>query len=163
VTAYEQYAIKAIKNGAFDYLLKPVNRKELNHCILRYSERMNGSQNFNYHEKPVDLQDKIPRIKVTSRGGTLFINPASILYCKADGNYTTICTGEKKHLCSMNIGKVEKLLSRTRFIRLGRSLIINSESIVFLDKKESTITLVRDKESVQVKIPKQHLKDLHLV
>ena len=39
VTAYEQYAIKAIKNRAFDYLLKPVNRKELKECVLNYIDK----------------------------------------------------------------------------------------------------------------------------
>ena len=38
VTAYDQYAIRAIKNQAFDYLLKPVNRKELKQCVLRFIE-----------------------------------------------------------------------------------------------------------------------------
>ena len=41
VTAYDQFAIKAIKNQAFDYLLKPVNRKELKQCVLRFIERRN--------------------------------------------------------------------------------------------------------------------------
>jgi two-component system LytT family response regulator len=163
VTAYDQYAIKAIKNGAFDYLLKPVNREELRQCIVKYSERLKENQNVFRHEKPADLQEKIPRITVTSRNGTLFINPSSILYCKAEGNYTSICTGEKKHLCSMNLGKVKELLPGKGFIRIGRSLIINFEYITLLDRKASTLILVRDNESVSVKVPKHYLKVIDMV
>ncbi|MEI6048396.1 MAG: LytTR family DNA-binding domain-containing protein [Bacteroidota bacterium] len=159
VTGYDQYAIKAIKNKAFDYLLKPVNRKELKQCIVKYAERMKEGMNNGTQEKPVAHNEKIPRIRVNTRTGTLFINPTSILFCKAEGNYTSICTGEKKHLCSMNLGRVAELLPGIGFIRLGRSYILNIEYITLLDRKEKIVTLVRDKETVEVKIPKHHLKD----
>ncbi len=162
VTAYEQYAIKAIKNQAFDYLLKPVNRKELKQCIGRYIERMKDSDISDKQEKSTEPSERFTRIHVNTRSGTVFINPASILFCKADGNYTTICTGEKQHLCSLNLGKVKELLPGNEFIRIGRSYIINYEYITMLDRKENSITLVRDGASVTVKIPRQHLKDLDI-
>jgi two-component system LytT family response regulator len=161
VTAYDQFAIKAIKSEAFDYLLKPVNRKELRQCIIKYSERNKESQTVTRVVKSADHQEKISRIKVNTRNGTLFINPATIMYCKAEGNYTIICTGERKQLCSMNIGKVKELLPGSGFIRLGRSYIINFEYITLIERKESIVTLVRDNESVKIKIPKQYLKHLN--
>jgi two-component system LytT family response regulator len=158
VTAYDQYAIQAIKIQAFDYLLKPVNRKELKECIEKYIGKHDeaSSQSLQKSEPP----KKISRIKVNTRTGTVFINPSTILYCKAEGNYTTICTGEKEYLCSLNLGKLQEQLSSGEFIRIGRSLIINFEYITLLDRKKSAITLVRDNESVVVKVPHQHLKDL---
>ena len=160
VTAYEQYAIQAIKNHAFDYLLKPVNRKELKQCVLKFIESRKDDQMPERKENSLNPLEKITRIRVNTRNGTVFINPATILFCKADGNYTTISTGEKQHLCSMNLGKVEGLLPRKGFMRLGRSYIINFEYITMLDRKESKITLTRDDESVTIKISRQHLKDL---
>jgi two-component system LytT family response regulator len=160
VTAYDQFAIKAIKNQAFDYLLKPVNRKELNQCLLRFLEDQKEDKTPVNSVKIVESQDRIPRIRVNTRTGTLFINPSDILYCKAEGNYTTVCTGKKQHLCSMNLGKVADLLPNKGFIRVGRSYIVNYEYITMLDRKECTILLVRDGESVTVKIPRHHLKDL---
>lgn len=160
VTAYDQYAIQAIKIQAFDYLLKPVNRKELKECVEKY---------IGIHElSPISVQKtepaiKISRIKVNTRTGTVFINPATILFCRAEGNYTTICTGEKEYLCSLNLGKLQEQLSSRAFIRIGRSLIINFEYITLLDRKKSAITLVRDNESVIVKVPHQHLKDLDIM
>lgn len=160
VTAYDQYAIQAIRLQAFDYLLKPVNRKELKECIEKYIEKREEllSQPGLKSEPP----KKISRIRVNTRTGTVFINPASILFCKAEGNYTTICTGEKEYLCSLNLGKLQDQLSSGAFIRIGRSLIINFEHIILLDRKKSAITLERDGESVTLKIPHQHLKDLDI-
>jgi len=163
VTAFDQFAIKAIKNQAFDYLLKPVNRKELNQCLARYiSDKETGGRNDN-PGKITDAREKITRIRVNTRTGTLFINPSDVLYCKAEGNYTTVCTGKKQYLCSMNLGKVVDLLPGNGFIRIGRSYIINYEHITMLDRKECTVLLVRDGESVTVKIPRQHLKDLDII
>lgn len=160
VTAYERFAIKAIRNQAFDYLLKPVNRKELKQCIIRYIEEKRAEMDAVSVEKHAVIAEKLTRIRVNTRTGTVFINPSSILYCKADGNYTTICTGEKQFLCSMNLGKVGEMLPRNSFLRVGRSHIINFEFITMLDRKESTVTLVGNGETVTIKIPRQHLKDL---
>ncbi len=163
VTAYEQYALKAIKNQAFDYLLKPVNRKELKQCVQKYiSGRSENVLVVPQHVNQV-LADKIKRVKVNTRTGTIFVNPANILYCKADGNYTYIYTAGKELLCSMNIGKLCEMLPEKSFIRLGRSLIINLEHITMLDRRQSTVTLVNQGESVSVKIPKLHLKDLEMI
>jgi two-component system, LytTR family, response regulator len=163
VTAYDQYAIKAIKNQAFDYLLKPVNRKELNLCLSRFIEKKEEGTDIKKPLKVIENHDRVARIRVSTRTGTLFINPADILYCKAEGNYTSVCTGKKHHLCSLNLGKVEELLPKNGFIRVGRSYIINYEYITMLDRKESTLLIVKDSESVTVKIPRQHLKDLDIM
>lgn len=163
VTAFDQYAIKAIKNQAFDYLLKPVNRKELKQCLQRFIEEQEADKVSENTIKIVESHERIPRIRVNTRTGTLFINPADILYCKAEGNYTTVCTGKKQHLCSMNLGKVAELLPNNGFIRVGRSYIVNYEYITMLDRKECTILLVREGESVTVKIPRHHLKDLDII
>jgi two-component system LytT family response regulator len=162
VTAYENHAIKAIKNQAFDYLLKPVNRKDLKQCISRFIDLKVASVQKEKQIIPPTQREAISRIRVSTRTGTLFINPASILYCKADGNYTSICTGNKQHLCSLNIGKVKEMLPDNGFIRVGRSHIINFEFITLLDRKDSSVTLVRDGESVTVKLPKHHLRDLEM-
>jgi len=161
VTAYDQFAIQAIKIQAFDYLLKPVNRKELKECVEKYiacREEMLAQQ-----IQKSEPQKKIARIKVNTRTGTVFINPATILFCRAEGNYTSICTGDKEYLCSLNLGRLQDQLPASGFIRIGRSLIINFEFITLLDRKKSAVTLVRDNESVTLKIPHQHLKDLDII
>ncbi|MBI5009991.1 MAG: LytTR family transcriptional regulator, partial [Bacteroidia bacterium] len=88
---------------------------------------------------------------------------ANILYCKADGNYTIIHSGGKELLCSMNIGRLREMLPETAFIRIGRSLILNIEHITHLDRRQSVVTLVNQGESVSVKIPRNHLKELEMI
>lgn len=149
VTAYDQFALKAIKNNAFDYLLKPVDKRELKACVEKFLER-----------RKKESDDKFPRIRINTRTGVFFVNPETILYCKADGNYSVICTGEKQHLCSINLGKLEELLPESHFLRVGRSYVINREYISMLDRKESAIILSRGDESVKVQIPRHHLKEL---
>jgi two-component system LytT family response regulator len=163
VTAFDQFAIKAIKNQAFDYLLKPVNRKELKQCITRFIEHNTSDNGVAATAKSVEAHERITRIKVNTRNGTLFINPDDILFCKAEGNYTTVCTGKKQHLCSMNLGKVVELLPKNGFVRVGRSYIVNYAYITMLDRKECTILLIRNGESATVKIPRQHLRDLDII
>jgi DNA-binding LytR/AlgR family response regulator len=63
----------------------------------------------------------------------------------------------------MNLGKVEEMLPKNGFIRVGRSYIVNFEHITMLDRKECTIVLVREGESATIKIPRQHLKDLDII
>jgi two-component system, LytTR family, response regulator len=163
VTAFNQYAIQAIKNEAFDYLLKPVNRKELTRCIEKYYEKKRDMQTNLKQTEVLDHIGQFPRIRVHTRTGTLFINPATILYCKADGNYTTICSGGKQLLCSMNLGKIEELLPKVGFVRLGRSHIINFEYVTMIDRKECQVTLVRESETAILKLPKHLLKDLEIL
>jgi two-component system, LytTR family, response regulator len=163
VTAYDQYAIQAIKNQAFDYLLKPVNRNELKVCLSRYVEKKAELLVAEMSAITSEKKERLTRIRVNTRTGTLFINPAEILFCKAEGNYTNVCTGKKQYLCSMNLGKIAEFLPKNGFIRVGRSYIVNYEHITMLDRKESAILLSRDGESVSVKIPRQHLKDLDVI
>jgi two-component system, LytTR family, response regulator len=163
VTAYDQYAIEAIKNQAFDYLLKPVNRKQLNQCLTRFIENKKVREESDPAVLVPEKIDRLTRIRVNTRTGTLFINPADILYCKAEGNYTSICTGKKHHLCSMNLGKVAELLPQKVFIRIGRSYVVNYEYITMLDRKDCSVLLIHDNESAKVKIPRPHLKDLDII
>jgi len=163
VTAYEQFALKAIKNQAFDYLLKPVNRKDLKQCVQKYISTRKDSVTISPQIGSQFNPDKIKRVKVSTRTGTIFINPVNILYCKADGNYTILCTSEKQLLCSMNIGKLREMLHESSFIRIGRSLILNMEHITLLDRRQSTVTLTHQGESVTIKIPRNHLKELEMI
>jgi two-component system, LytTR family, response regulator len=159
-TAYDQYGIKAIKNNAFDYLLKPVDRKELRDCIIKYIDKHANKSEPELLANHNKVPKKTSRLKINTRRGTDFINPESILYIKAEGNYTDIFTCERQYTCSLNLGKVEEMLPIKGFIRVGRSHIFNCEHIRMLDRKKCEISLVCKGESLVVKIPRMHLKDL---
>lgn len=161
VTAYEKFAIKAIKNNVFDYLLKPVSRAELNQCIHKFVDKRKTTLD-EYPSESKIAERKPEKIKLTTRNGILFINSEDILYCKAEGNYTSICTGDKEHLCSVNLGKVEEMLPGNGFIRIGRSLVINSKHIAAIDRKKCEVCLCRESETISLKVPRQHLNELDI-
>src|SRR5258708_4988897 len=91
-TAYDQYAIKAIKYAAFDYLLKPVDIEELITAVLKIS-----SQRPVYTEKKLEVLEQnmsskhaFNKIAVSTLDGLLFFNVADIVHLEASSNYTTI-------------------------------------------------------------------------
>jgi two-component system, LytTR family, response regulator len=162
VTAYDQFALKALKNHAFDYLLKPVDRKELLDCIMQFKDRKQEPNLLDRLEKLMHEQkdNNSNKLHISTRTGYLFIDPASILYCQADGNYTLIDMGERQHLCSMQLGVVENLLPKNAFVRLGRSLIINFNFVSSIDRKNHKITFEKEGKPYAITISKAQLKEL---
>ncbi len=159
VTAFDQYAIKAIKKKASDYLLKPVDRKELRECILKL---LDIKEKNIHHQKSIKVLNNINKtfkIKINTRSGILFLNPSSVLYIKAEGNYSDIYTVEKIISCSLTLKKVEELLPPGGFLRVGRSFVFNCEYLDKFDQKRGEVLLVKDNQSFYVKVTGYHLKD----
>ena len=160
VTAYDQFALKAIKKHAFDYLLKPVDRKDLLDCIMQFKDRKQESNLLDRLEKLVSEPKENQKLHIHTRTGYLFIDHAAILYCQADGNYTLIDLGERQHLCSMQLGVVENLIPKSVFVRLGRSLIINFNFVSSIDRKNNKITFEKEGKPYLITISKAQLKEL---
>jgi two-component system LytT family response regulator len=159
VTAYEQYTLKALKHHAFDYLLKPVDRKELMDCIDAYQERRRHPDVVDRLEQLLQDNER-PKLRISTRSGHLFIDQRNILYCKADGNYTLIDLGDKQHLCSLQLGAIEdQLAKRNGFHRLGRSLIIHLSLISGVDRKAGTVTFQRGSDTFSLTLTKAQLKE----
>lgn len=126
-TAYDQYAIKAIKYAAFDYLLKPVDIEELQTAIAK----MNGPAAPNTQKLDVlegHLQGKHPlnKIAIPTTEGLLFFNLAGIVHLEAQSNYTAIhFTDRPKLIASKTLKEFEDLLPVDTFFRTHHSHIIN--------------------------------------
>ena len=160
VTAYDQYALKAIHSHAFDYLLKPVNREELKECIAQFKNRHQEQPLADRLEKFLEVWEENRKIRFSTRIGFVFIDPSQILYCEAEGNYTVIHMGSKHHMCSVQLGKIAGMLPANGFIRLGRSLIVNFDYITQVDRKTRQVTFEKDGETFNIKVPRLHLKEL---
>ena len=129
ITAYDQYAIKAFRANAVDYLLKPIDQDELIEAVTIAEDlikkdklRINLQSLLNTAFTPT----KKNRIKLSTAEGIHLIDPAEIIRCKAEGNYTTfhLDSGEKL-LISKTLKEVEKLLEGFHFERIHQSHIIN--------------------------------------
>ena len=138
ITAYEEYALKAIKASAIDYLLKPVNANELKEAVskaIKYFELRRDKSEIHdvYQESLNNLQDQItskdnPIIKITiaEQYGFRIINVSDLMYLQADASYTILhISGLDKIVATRSLGEFEKLLDNPMFFRIHKSAIIN--------------------------------------
>lgn len=160
-TAFDKYAIQAIKNSAFDYLLKPIDRAELLEALKKFR---NIRHHNNLEEQVEHLINKIKpieKIRFNNRTGFIMIDPSEIIYCQADWNYTEIWfSKEKKELVTMNIGKVENLLPENMFVKINRSVIINQHFIQELNRKNRILTLRKEDFTFNFKVANSQIKVL---
>ncbi len=160
-TAYDHYAIKAIKNAAFDYLLKPVDKDELNTTLTRFRAK---SRENNFRDK-IDLLinriNPVGKIRFNSRNGFVMIDPSDIIWCEADWNYTNIHYGvDEKETVTMVLARVEELLSSGSFFRINRSILINLNWLIRVSRKHHTCTLKAGTLELDFHIPSRHIREL---
>ena len=127
ITAFDQYAIQAIKMSAFDYLMKPVERDELKNTIKKLNSDLERN-NLNTKLDKLLLNFNKRRLRLNTLNGFVLVNPENIMYCEAEVNYTHIYYLNGNHdTVTLNIGKIEKMLSPDTFMRISRSNIINMD------------------------------------
>lgn len=140
-TAHEKYALPAIKNNCYDFLLKPIDIKELVSCISKIEQGVTTINDANDVTINNSLVKKIAFITAT---GLSFINEEDIVCFKADGKYTQITTNQKQtYTSSKSLGEIESTLSSC-FFRSHKSSIINLNYVTAFDKIESVATLIND-------------------
>jgi len=128
-TAYDQYAIKAIKFAAFDYLLKPVDIEELQTAV-RNAEAQSTIQNTGERLETLmqnlSTKHQLQKIAVPTMEGLLFFNLSEIIYLQAESNYTNIYFKDHpKLIASRTLGDFEELLPTDIFYRPHNSYLIN--------------------------------------
>ena len=149
VTAYDTFAIEAIRLGAFDYIVKPIDRELFNSVLDRY---------FKEREETT-IED---RLSVVTHKGTSLIKYENILFLSASGSYTEIVTSEKKILASKPIKYFEDLLPKN-FARVHRSHIINKENVSGLNKRESNWWVVFKDSSTELPISRKYKAQIDLL
>jgi two-component system, LytTR family, response regulator len=161
-TGFDKYAIQAIKEGTFDYLLKPVDPEELAIALNRVME----DQAAHSIEQRIQSLEKVLRnhhkLHFITRTGIILIHPDDIFYIEASASYSDIyLTKEKREVVSMNIGSIEAMLP-SQFIQVSRSLIINSNYLTKLafSNKRYKCFLVKDHEEINLPVPEKNLPEL---
>ena len=160
VTAYEHYAIQAIRNSVFDYILKPIRREELTQAVERYRSLKNKNQHQGIGELIRLLKQSGPeKIKLNTRAGYMLINPGEVVYCEADGNYTHLqMTSGNRELTTQNLGSLEALLQGSSFFRASRSYLVNLKYLSRVDRKTCHCHLEYPGGNCSVRIPAQKIK-----
>lgn len=152
VTAYDQYALKAIKFSAIDYILKPVNPQQLIDAV----EKLKTPQtDFSLISKQIStlLRNKngFERITLPTFEGLRFIILKDIIRCEADNNYTNfyLNSGEKV-LVTKTLKEYDECLSGEDFIRVHQSHLVNSKYIDRYIKGEGGTIIMTDGSHVEV-------------
>jgi two-component system LytT family response regulator len=155
-TAFNQYAIKAIKASAVDYLLKPIDIQELQNSILKASEWMAllGVDNsrkiihesmFNSLNENLNDIKKIRKINLPHSNGFHVLNVQNILYIQADSNYSIfhVENGEKI-IVSKHLKEYEGILDDCGFCRIHKSTMINLTHLLNYSNKKGLIVKMSD-------------------
>ena len=159
-TAYNQYALKAIKNEALDYLLKPIDTDDLEDTIAKIKKFNN--KNFsveklemamlNFNSRSIDK-----RIILNTDGKLLFLESDEILYAESDGNYSTIfLTDGQKIVLTKKLKEVNELLPPESFFRIHNSYIINLNKIKEFLKTDGYVVL---KSNHKIPVSRQKKSD----
>lgn len=154
-TAYDHYAIKAIKFSAVDYILKPIDPEELVNAVKRFEEKTGQKQTLDKQFKTllsnVRPENKLKKVGIPDGDGLIFINLSDIIRCDSDGNYTFfILTNGKKIIASRTLGEYEQMFADDNFFRIHRSHLINLEHVKKYIKGEGGYVVMTDNSQVEV-------------
>jgi len=153
-TAYSEYAIKAFKFSAIDYLLKPIDIEELKRALAKVEKRM--SDTISDRLKQLIQNLKAPstenyKLALPTSDGLVFVKVNDILYCEASSNYTLIFTFDgKKHVVSRTLKEYEDMLSEHNFFRIHNSYLINLNAIKKYVRGEGGYVVMANDQSLDV-------------
>lgn len=143
-SGYDNYTFEAFKNGAFDYLIKPIGIEELEKVIFRIAtgkEKHKAARPVSKTIKEKETCEMPVKIRTSNEQGYLLAH--DILYLKASGSYTEIYhNGSKKEVCTRGLWLLERELP-DRFFRIHRSIVVNTSFVVGVDS-ESQQCVVKD-------------------
>jgi two-component system LytT family response regulator len=132
-TAYDKFAAKAFRISAVDYLLKPIDVNDLQVAVKKAEEKILASEGtINIENLLHNIRQPAQHQKIAfpQREGYEFIAAENILYCHAEGAYTTIHLKEaKKFLVSKTLGDIEEMLPADIFQRIHHAIVVNLEHI----------------------------------
>lgn len=137
-TAFQRYAIQAIRFSAFDYLLKPVQPDELATALQRFRERTPGlDRTLKQEQLLANLkQTDAAGLKLTLTQGdrTYFVQPKEISHCLADDNYTELHMHEGRRFTSARtLKEYDEMLTPFGFLRIHRSNLVNRIHVSHLE------------------------------
>ncbi|WP_017498495.1 LytTR family DNA-binding domain-containing protein [Flavobacterium sp. WG21] len=156
VTAYNDYALKAFKYNAIDYIIKPIIIEDIvlatNKVIMKLNEKDQFNQFIKQEKKSLSEQAISPSVPSSQKSapsiGTeyltinsldkmIIIKKDDISFCKSDGRYTTFfLVNNTEHVSSKNLGEYGTMLDQNQFFRIHHSYIVNINHIDKINKKQ---------------------------
>ncbi len=151
ITAYDHYAIKAIKANAIDYLMKPVHIDELSHSIEKARNQLQQTSAVVNDNLLITLKkEKLTRIPISVRNNYILVDLEDIQYVKSSGAYSEVNTFDQSHLTSKNLGYFEELLTDYGFLRVNNSHLINIEKVTQFLREDGGVIVLKNGTKITV-------------
>lgn len=166
VTAYHQFAIKAFRYSALNYLLKPVEADDLVATIRRIEKNkavpLKEQMDLLMQSVRNSGNQTILRIALTTSYGMLFVETKDIVFCESDNNYTNVkMRSGKKILVSKTLKEIDETLSGPDFYRIHNSFLINLGHIQKFVRGDGGYVVMDDETTVSIsRTKKQEFLDL---
>lgn len=156
-TAYNNYAIQAFKLSAVDYLLKPINPKELMDAVSSYQKKKNQIERLIALKSNLENEEN-QVIAVPVSGKIIFLKTEEILYLKGEGAYTKIVKTDKTNfLVSRNLKSFEDLIGNNRSLkRVQKSYIVNLNFITAIHKTDGSTIELNNGEEIPISTEKMN-------
>jgi len=161
VTAFNEFAIEAIKFSAFDYLLKPINTTELRKTLDKFKETIGLEQDIQIKIQAFlnnldTINSTRKKIVLKTSDSIHLVNLGDIIRCEADSNYTWVYILEKpKLLISKPLKYFEELLDEYGFFRVHQSHLVNLGYFSRIDKIDGGILILNDNTSIPIAVRKR--------
>ena len=151
-TAYDTYAIKAIKYSALDYLLKPIGKEDLAAAIAKVRNRQISISPAQVRMATAVHNRQLPEtIALPTADGLTFASVNDIVYCTADGGYTLMHLADNsKTLLSKSLGDLDELLKDYNFFRIHHSALINLKQVKKYIRGDGGEVIMIDGQTLQV-------------
>lgn len=153
-TAYSEYAIKAFKFSAIDYLLKPIDISELKEALGKVNKKLNDNFALRLQHLMQNLRTNSfenSKLALPTTEGLYFVKVSDIVYCEASSNYTEIVTGDgKKHIVSRTLKEYDEMLTDHNFYRIHNSYLINLNAIKKYVRGEGGYVVMNNDRSLDV-------------
>jgi len=158
ITGYDKFAIQAIKHAAFDYLLKPVDPIELKSTIEKLNDK-NQDKLTNQVSRLLTHLNSNVKLKFNTRTGFIIIESSEIVYCLADRNYSEIYLADgRREVITCNLKNLYKELPQDIFFRASRSLILNLNYLIKVERTKRMVTLKFQDEYLKFSLPYEQVQ-----
>lgn len=160
-TAHDEFAAKAFRISAVDYLLKPIDASDLKVAVQKVEHKMEAGSSVehisnllrNMRQPSVGQKVALPQ-----REGYEFVDVSTIIYCQAEGAYTKVFIAEKKAmLISRTLGDVEELLPSELFQRIHHSTLVNTTFITHFLRTDGGYVILKNGEKLSVSKAKKEM------
>ena len=154
-TAYDQFALKAFRFNALDYLLKPIDSDELKKAVKKASEKSELlPQQLQQITEILHESEKgqFPgRIAFPHAKGYRFITLSDIMYCESESNYTILhLLNEPKFTVCKTLSEIEEILAPSHFFRIHRSYLVNTKKIKEFIKSDGGFLIMENRSEIPV-------------